>query len=169
MIITSIIKRYSNNIESPLNIISTYCENKRFDHFLKHILPLDSNLLSFEDSLFGNNLPDLIICNNKINHLEKCGNLSYFFHCPILIIDHDIKPSFVEKDIIAHQSTSVYSLAINNNIYNSWGKTHNLVLDFNISDEKNILQWQNLLYQISKIPFNLKPKEYVNDSIQNQK
>ena len=168
MIISAIIKRYSNTIDSPLNIISTHCENKGFNNFLSTILPINSNVLSFEDSLFGNNLPDLIICNNKINHLEKCGNLSYFLHCPILIIDHDTKPGFIEKDIIAYQSTSIYSLAINTNIYNSWGKIHNIVLEYNLSDKNNILQWQNLLYQISKIPFSLKQKEYINEA-NNQK
>jgi len=164
MIISSIIKRYLNTYDSPLNIIMTHCDNRYFEQFLKNILPTYSNILSLEDSLFGNNVPDMIICNNKINHLDKCGSLSYFLHCPILIIDHDIKPSFIDKDIIEYQSNSVYNLAINNDIYNSWGKTHNMVLGFDLSDKKSIEKWRNLLYSISKIPFNLKPKEYINDN-----
>lgn len=163
MIISAIIKRYSNTQDSPLNVISTHCENKHFEYFLNHILPDGSNILDLEDSLFGSNIPDIIICNNKINHLEKCGNLSYFFHCPILIIDHEPKPGFIEKNIIANQSNCVYSLALNNNIYNSWGKSHNLVLGFDLSNNSNVLQWKNLLYQISKIPFSLKTKEYINE------
>lgn len=158
MIISSIIKRYSNTYESPLNIIMTHCEDRHFDFFIKNIVQPKGNILDLEDSLFGHILPDMIICNNKINHLEKCGNLAYFFHCPILIIDHDTKPSFIEKDIIEYQSNSIYSVAINNQVYNSWGKNHNLVLGYDQSNKSIIEQWRNLLYSISKIPFNLKPK-----------
>jgi hypothetical protein len=167
MIISSIIKRYLNTHDSPLNIIMTHCDNRYFEQFLRNILPSGSNILNLEDSLFGNNIPDMIICNNKINHLDKCGNLSYFLHCPILIIDHDIKPSFIDKDIIEYQSNSVYSLALNADIYNSWGKIHNLILGFNLSDQQSVEKWRNLLYQISKIPFNLKPKVYINDNQSN--
>lgn len=160
MIISSIIKRYANTYESPLNIISSPCDNKGFNLFLSHIVPKNSNILDLDDTIFGNVIPDLILCNNKINYLDKCGHLSFFFHCPMLIIDHDIKPSFIDKDIIDSQSNSVYSLAINNQIYSSWGKTHNLVLGFDIRDNNNIKQWRNLFYQISKLTFDLKQKTY---------
>jgi hypothetical protein len=142
----------------------SHCDDRKFEYFLKHALPEGSNLLTLEDSLFGNTFPDIIVCNNKINHLEKCGNLSYFFHCPILIVDHDTKPSFIDKDIIEYQSNSIYSVAINHNVYNSWGQKHNLVMHFDLKNPNNIDQWRNLLYQITKIPFSLKPKAYNNDN-----
>lgn len=164
MIISSIIKRYSNTFESPLNVIMSHCDNRNFEYFLAQTLPKTSNLLTLEDSLFGNTFPDLIVCNNKINHLEKCGNLSYFFHCPILIIDHDVKPSFIDKDVIEYQSSSIYSVAINQNVYNSWGQKHNLIMNFDLKNNNSIEQWRNLLYQITKIPFSLKPKVYHNDN-----
>jgi hypothetical protein len=36
---------------------------------------------------------------------------------------------------------------------------HNLVLHFNHKDNENIEKWKNLLYQITKIPFNMKDKK----------
>lgn len=94
MIISSVIKRYLNTYDSPLNVVMSQCDNRKFYDFLMKTLSQGSNIISLEDTLFGNVIPDIIICNNKINHLEKCGNLSYFFHCPILIIDHDTKLDF---------------------------------------------------------------------------
>lgn len=159
MIVSSIIKRYSNTYNSPLSIVMTQCDNIKFMPFLKKVLPDQSNILALTDTLFGNFGIDLIICHNKINYLEKCGHLSYFLHCPILVIDYETKPAFIEKDIIHYQSNSIYSVALNDSIYNSWGRTHDLVLSFNIDNYDNIERWRNLLYQIIKIPFSLKPKQ----------
>lgn len=163
MIVSSIIKRYSNTYESPLNVIMTHCDNKKFNYFLQRALPERSNILSLEDSLFGNIAPDIIICNDKINYLDQCGNLSYFLHCPILIIDHNVKPRFIDKDIIEYQSNSIYSVAVNRDVYNSWGQKHNLILGYALEDTNSIDQWHNLLYQISKIPFSLRPKVFTNE------
>lgn len=159
MLISSIIKRYHNTYESPLNIIMSVAENRAFDLFIKEALPENSQIYDFKDTLFGNAEIDLILCNNKILHLEKCGSLSYFFHCPILIIDHDIKPKFIEKNIIEYQSNSIYSVALNSTISKSWDSVHNLILDYNFKDKNNLEQWRNLLYQISKIPFSIKENQ----------
>jgi hypothetical protein len=159
MLISSIIKRYTNTYDTPLNVIMGSCENKSFDFFLRKFVIGNGNLLSFEDSLFGHLSLDLIICNNKITQLEKCMDLAYFFHCPVLVIDHETKPSFLSQDIISFQSNSIFLIAINNEIYNSWNRMHNLVLNFNHKDNENIEKWKNLLYQITKIPFNMKDKK----------
>lgn len=163
MIIKSIIKRYSNKFDSPLNIVSTHCDNRKFQSFLEALVHKNSHIVSLEDSLYGNCTIDMIICHNKINYLDKCGRLAYFFHCPILVIDHDVKPKFIEKDIVDFQSSSIYNVAINHTVYNSWGSTHDLVLNFDINNSQNIETWKNLLYQITKIPFNLKEKEYIDE------
>ena len=77
-----------------------------------------------------------------------------------MVIDHDIKPKFIDKDIIEYQSDCIYSIAINNQIYDSWRQQHNAVLGFDITNQDSIDLWKNLLYQISKTPFSLKEKEY---------
>lgn len=158
MMTSSIIKRCLNTYESPLNIVMTQCDNVQFMSFLGKVLPYPNEVLSLEDTLFGNTPPDMIICHNKIMYIDRCGHLAYFLHCPILIIDHDTKPSFIEKNPILHQSSSIYSVALNNNIYNSWNKEHNLILGFDVNNPSNIDTWRNLLYQITKISFSLKPK-----------
>ena len=158
MLISSIIKRYTNLYTTPLNIITGSCENKAFDFFLKKFVIDNGSLLSFEDSLFGHTSLDMIICHNKITQLEKCMDLAYFFHCPVLVIEHENKPAFLNQDIV-FQSNSIYSVALNNQIYNSWNKIHNIVLGFNHKDADNIETWKNLLYQITKIPFHMKDKK----------
>jgi len=156
MLISSIIKRCHNTSNSPLNIIMGPVEQKQFDFFIREILPQNSQVFTFEDTLYGNTDIDIIICNNKILHLEKCGTLSYYFHCPVLVIDHDKKPQFIEKEIIDQSSNSIYTIAINNDISRSWGGNYNLVLGYNIKDNNSIDHWRNMLYQISKIPYNIK-------------
>lgn len=141
----------------------TQCDNKKFMSFFTELLPEPNKLLGLEDTLFGNTPPDIIICHNKINSLDKCGRLAYFLHCPILIIDHDTKPSFIDKNPILYQSNSIYSIALNADIYHSWNKEHTLVLGFDSKNPSNIEQWRNLLYQITKIPFNLNPKNINHD------
>lgn len=157
MLISSIIKRYNNTFDTPLNIVMTSCDNKSFDFFIRNKVAKNSTVLSLQDSLFGNIELDIILCNNRISQLEKCMDLSYYFHCPVLVIDHDLKPkSFEDKN--PYQSKSVYGVALDNNIFNSWNRTQNLVLSFNVKDDDNIDQWKNLLYQITKIPFSLKER-----------
>lgn len=157
MLISSIIKRLTNTIDTPLNVVMTTSENRSFDFFIKNLVLKDSTVLSLQDSLFGNLELDLILCNNRITHLEKCVDLSYYFHCPILVVDHDPKPSIIES-AIPFQSASIYSIAIDDKIYKSWNGIQNVVLSFNAKDNNNINQWKNLLYQITKIPFSLKER-----------
>jgi len=157
MLISSIIKRLTNNFDSPLNVIMTACDNRSFDFFIKNLVLKNSTVLSLQDSLFGNLELDIILCNNRVTHLEKCLDLSYYFHCPILVVDHDPKPSIVES-AVPFQSKSIYSVALDDKIFNSWGRIQNIVLPFNAKDNGNIEQWKNLFYQITKIPFSLKER-----------
>ena len=157
MLISSILKRYHNTHNTPINAIMTGCDDKSFDFFIRQMVINNGHLLSLQDAIYGNIELDMIICNNRISYLEKCIDLSYYFHCPVLVIDHDKKPSFIENNI-DFQSKSIYSIAINYDIYNSWNKIQNLVMGFNRYDQDNITQWKNLLYQITKIPFTLKQR-----------
>jgi hypothetical protein len=158
MLISSIIKRHTNTFDSPLNVIMTSCEDRTFDFFIKNCVLKNSTILSLQDSIYGNIELDIILCNNRIAQLEKCVDLSYYFHCPILVLDHDTKPNFLEKPI-EFQSKSIYYVAINDKIYNSWQRTQDLVLSFNTRDDNNIQQWRNLLYQITKIPFSIRGRK----------
>lgn len=159
MLVSSIIKRYTNEYGGPINCIMSIIDNKKFNSFIKKVLPPDSHIFSPEDSIFAHNPVDIIICNNKINDLEKCSALSYFLHCPLLIIDHDTKPAFIENDILEDQSNSVYNIAINYQIKSSWWNRANAVMNYDIDDPDSLEHWYNSLYQISRIPFSLKSKQ----------
>ena len=74
MLISSIIKRYTNEYGGPINCIMSSIDSKKFNSFIRKALPSGSHVFSPEDSIFAHNPVDMIICNNKINDLEKCSS-----------------------------------------------------------------------------------------------
>ena len=159
MLVSSVIKRYTNEYGGPINCIMTPTQDKKFSFFIKKVLPQGSHILSLEGSVFADRPPDIIICNNKINDIEKCGKISYFFHCPILVVYHEPRPSFVEKDIVDHQSKSIYTIALNSHINKSWWNKANSVMGYDAENPDNIEQWYSAIYQISRLPFSIRGLE----------
>lgn len=146
-IVSTILEKEKLSLDSKINIIWTPCDNV---NFMKYIQQFGHNLYNYENLYFGNIIPHLIICNNKMYSHQQAKLISLNYHLPILIIDHAPKDKSIDlqtaiKTIDNFQCS--FKIAINNNIYNSWGKNHDIVLQ---PTDANRNEWANILYNLAK-------------------
>lgn len=153
-IVSAIINRENISYQSNLNIVWTPTDNKYFTKFIEQI---GHTLIDINDIYFGDIYPHLIICNDKIMFYDQVKTLSIRCYIPILVIDHNIKKNIFdhEKLAIINDLPCSYHVATNDDVYASWGKYHDQVLNYNINDSNDITIWNNLLYNLSKKVFNL--------------
>lgn len=153
MIISSILNREKLTLNSKINILWTPTNNQ-FEHFM---LGLNTDLIFLNQLYYGNNLPHLIVCNNKIDYYHQCYNISRQLHLPVLLIEHSIKSELFDdnKIKIFDNFPCVHHLAIDQQIANSWNLKHVQVLPYIINNEDNKKIWKNLIYQTSKKMFSL--------------
>lgn len=152
-ILSSILAKQINN-NQQLTIVWTQTDNQYFLNFIKK---LNHNLVSYNDLYFGDISPNLIICNNKLINYELILSLSIKLHLPVLVIDHNSRSNHIDEsysDVLGPIPCS-YHVAISQDVYNSWGKYHDQIINYNINDSDNLTVWNNLLYQISNKVFNI--------------
>jgi len=149
MLVNNIILQNTNNEK---NILYSYTDNKDFIKLLNKAYGQEHVAL-LDDSAFSHRAINLIICNNKIEILDVCVQLAYYFHVPLLIIDHKVKPANMQIDkhediLITHRN-----VAINKMIAQSWGNKTHEVIGTDYTDTEDILKWTNLIDTIIKEPF----------------
>lgn len=151
--ISSIIKKQFIDIKSPISIIWTKTDSSIFYEFINEACrPCD--ILNFDSTYYGNNEPSIVICNNRLTNLEKCISLSKFYHCPLLIIDHELKSNIVMNNFDTKFDISpVYQVAVSNSIYLSWNKIQNIVIPYNGNDDMLKNKWKNLIFSLIKENF----------------
>lgn len=150
--ISTILCKENINAESALNIVWTPCDN---NNFLLYIQNMGHRIYQYEHLYFGSVSPNLIICNNKMYSHQQVKSVSLNYHLPVLVVDHKIKDESVDLQTALKTIDNFnccYKIALNNKIYDSWGRTHNEVLHFN---EDNIQLWKNILYNLAKRTFTL--------------
>lgn len=136
-----------------LNIIWTPCDNQNFTKFIQN---LGHNLYNYEHLYFGNIIPHIIICNNKMYSHQQVKNISINYHLPVLLVDHTPKDNTVDLEMAQETINNFkcsYKIAINKKVYDSWGATHDQILSYN--NDSSILEWQKLLYSTSQKVFTL--------------
>lgn len=148
-ILTGILSRELLNNTDKLNIIWMPTENKSFYEF---IVSLGYNLLSYEDLYFGYNDPHLIICNNKLYQYSECLSVSIKYHLPSIVVDHINKHEMLDtiKTQELNNIPCCYKIAVNQKIYDSWGKTHDTIMGYDINNLESANKWKNALYQSAK-------------------
>lgn len=135
MTISSIIHK---EISEEINILWTHCDNSIFKNFLQKTL--NFNIVEFDDTYFGGANIDIVLCNNRMMYLDKCIESAKFFHCPLMIVDHDIKPKInIENE--KFDISPVLQIASSNEIYHSWNKIANIVLSYNSSNQDLQKEW----------------------------
>lgn len=152
-ILSGVLSREFISPNSTLSILWTNPENT-FTDFVKS---LGHELIVFDQLYFGVNRPQLIICNNKISHYQEVQMLSLQFHLPVLVVDHKPKSDLIDEEKIGvlNKFYCSYSIAINQNIYESWGSKHDRILDFDIRNQESKTIWNNLIHQIPKRIFTI--------------
>lgn len=150
MILSSILHReFLNSIEEA-NILWTPTDHAGFKEFIKKCLD-GSTLLEFENTYFCNRPVDIIICNNRISHLEKSIESAKYFHCPVLVVDQELRPTSITIDTKKSMPIEpVLQIALNKQILDSWGGVADRILAYDIYNKQNIEEWQKIIYQLIK-------------------
>lgn len=139
--------------QPKINILYSHSDNKEFIKILKTIYGNDSVVL-LEESIFSHKGIDLIICNNRLESLDMCVALCYYFHTPLLIVDHKPKPDHLHSSQISVPKITHYEIAINQQIVDTWGSNlYNSIIDTDMSNPENIQQWKSCIDDIVNMPF----------------
>lgn len=151
--ISTLIERELSTIDSPMNIAFSKVDDSAVVKYFQQILN-NSKLINFNDTYYGNLDPQMVICNDRISHLDTSIDICKYFHCPLLIIDHNIKSNLITNKIEnLYDIKPVVQIALSDNIYLSWNKIHDYVIP--ISDS-TIKKWHNIIYNLSKQTFHIK-------------
>lgn len=148
MIISTILAREKIKIDSTIKILWTPCSNE-FEEFIKQI---GYELISFNQIYYGNSIPNIIFCNNKIDYYDICYNLSNRLHLPVLLIDHTAKNPLYDTEKVKGLNNFVcmHHICISKNISDSWQLKNAQILSYNLNDKDNIKIWKNLIFQTTK-------------------
>lgn len=146
-ILSSILDRENITHTTVLNIISTPCQN---EYFTKFIQSMGHNLISAENLYYGAIVPNLIISNNKIIDYHDMKLLSIRYHCPIIIIDHNVKNNFIDEQLLIQINNiqASYKIAISSEIAKSWGSHYNQIISYDNTDQSKEI-WNNLLHNLA--------------------
>lgn len=129
------------------NVVWTPHDNQSFSELITKSFNI--NILDFENVYFGYNQPQLIICNNKIVHYDKCRDISIQFHIPVLMIDHDIKNPKIATDSLIEDINNSFTcgikVAMSERIAESWNTEYDIVLDFGNNKSKE--KWEDIINQ----------------------
>lgn len=146
-IVPTIISKEILSKENKLNIIWTPCDGGTFTKYIKQ---LEHNLYNYENLYFGNIVPHIIICNNKMYSHSQVKSISLNYHLPILVVDHIVRDKSVDINIAKQNIDNFkccYRIAISDAVYHSWGDMHDEVLSIT---EKNQQRWNDILYSLAK-------------------
>ena len=149
MILSSILHRESLTDSGTINILWTPTDNSSFKNFISDCF-VSVNFYEFDHTYFGFADIDVIVCNNRITHLEKCIELAKYLHCPLLIIDHDFRPSNITIDNNPIPISSVEQISLNKGIQFSWKNTSNKILSYDITKTTSKEEWKDVIYSLIK-------------------
>lgn len=148
--ISSILQREFLTVSSTINMVWTPCENLLFERFIKSACN-PCNLVALSETYYGMNDISIVVCNNRLTHLDQSISLAKFFYCPLIIIDHSIKSDIISNKISVDLPIEpFYQIALSKEIYISWNKIQNSVLEYDINNEQTKSIWKNLIFQLCK-------------------
>lgn len=151
--IRNILNKEACIFNDQLNIIYDDSNNDEYNIFIRSLFQ-SSYIIKHDSTLHGMNSPHIVICNDREKNLSKSLDLCYFFHIPLLIVDHTIKQSNNTYPDINFDP--YFQIATSNKIYTSWNKIHDKVIGYNIYDESNKKDWRDIITSLCKNTFIIK-------------
>jgi hypothetical protein len=118
---------------------------------------LNINKISINQLYYGNNIPHIIICNNKIEYYNQCYNISRDLHIPVLLIDHVVKGPLYDNDKVKalNMFYCYHHVCISKSVSDSWDLKNAQILSYHKNNEENISIWKNLIFQTAKKIFKI--------------
>ena len=154
MIISSILNREKLSISDSIKILWTKSSTE-FENFI--ISKAGCELITLNQLYYGNSIPHLIICNDKVQYRDICYNVSRQLHLPVLLVDHNIKNPLYDNEKI--QALNLFPcchhIAISKTVADSWNLKDAQILSYNTNDKENINIWKNLIFQTAKKLFKM--------------
>lgn len=148
--ISSILQREFLTVNSTINIAWTPCDNILFESFIKDTCK-PCNIVSLAETYYGMNDISIIICNNRLTHLDRAIDLCKFFFCPLIIVDHSYKSDMITNKIDNDIPIEpIYQIATSKDIFLSWNKIQNAIMEYDINNTQSKNVWKNLIYQLCK-------------------
>lgn len=146
-----------NSINNPKKILTIFLVDKEKPDFIDFLQPLGHKFIYYDDLYFGNNIPNLLICNNKIEYYHLCKQLSISYHIPSIIIDHNIKSDLYDEDKIKFIDNlpCSFKIATNIPIYRSWHSIHDKILPYSKDNSQQLNSWSELLVSVSHKEFTI--------------
>ena len=145
--------------QKNINVVSSHCDDKKFNTFINKILDGGVNITA-EDMVYAHFPVHVVICNSRADSLDKCVKLSQYFHVPLLIVDHIVKPEYVEPHKLSQPRVTYTQIALNENIAHSWNiDQYHHILNYDITNKENINQWKEILQNITSMPFKVDNNE----------
>jgi hypothetical protein len=153
MIISSILYREKLKPNQKISAIWTPISTD-FNEFVDE---LNIEKLNINQLYYGNSIPHIIICNNKIEYYNQCYNLSRGLHLPVLLIDHFNKgPLYDNNKVKALNSFDCFHhICISKSVSDSWDLKNTQILSYHKNNKENISIWKNLIFQTSKKMFKI--------------
>jgi hypothetical protein len=153
MIISSILHRERLKLNDTINSIWTPIHND-FDIFVDD---LGIKKIYINQLYYGNNIPDIIICNNKIEYYHQCYNISKDLHIPVLLIDHIVKGPLYDNDKVKALNVfyCYHHICISKSVSDSWDLKNAQILSYHKNNQENISIWKNLIFQTAKKIFKI--------------
>lgn len=111
------------------NIIWIPSNNMRFEKFFAK---LNYFYFNINDMFLGNCTPNIVITNNRFSQLDNIVNICNKYLINLIIIDHEEKSDVINLDRFMakiKKIPNVLQVAINNQVYNSWNKKHDVIIE----------------------------------------
>lgn len=144
MLIHNILNTHYNKSKKP-NILCSHTDNRDFTKLLTKIVGSD-NLSGLDNSIFAHKPINLVICNNRLEALDRCISLCMYFHCPLLVVDHFINTNKANENSIQIPNVTHLLIAINNAVANSWNIDHyHAICDTDPSNNTSIENWSQII------------------------
>ena len=145
MFIQNIIKR---NTQTEKKILYSHTDNKAFVRMLKKVCGA-GKIGIIDESAFTHRGIDLVICNNRLELLDTCTSLCGYLHCPLMIVDHKIRPEHLHASSIVQPAITHCKVAISRPIAESWVEC-DAVLGTDITNPNQMTAWENTMEDIIK-------------------
>lgn len=158
MLIANTILRKTRTNKEEINVCYSHTDNISLIKILTKILG-KSSVIKSEDSIYSHKCIDIVICNNKIENLDKSISLAFYFHCPLLIIDHAPKQNALHN-FFTPPNITYFQAALSKPIANSWGMDeYHYIFDLDITNESCRQKLFSSLEHISQTKFKVNQNE----------
>ena len=136
--------------DSRLTILVTDNSGSELIDFLKQS---SHRFIKYEDLYYGSEIPNLVLCNNKIDYYHMCKELSITYHIPSVVVDHVVKNDIYDNEKLKFLDNlpCSFKVAKNISVYKSWNSIHDKILSYSNTDDLD--NWLKFLLQAAKKEF----------------